>query len=77
MSFDKYIERIKRIDKMIQLEATGSPKALSIKIGISERMVYEYINKMKSLGAPITYNESKSTYLYTEPVVFECIFKKI
>lgn len=70
------LERIRRIDKLIQLKATGSPEELSKKLCISKRLVYDYILKMKTLGAPIEYCGKRKSYQYTEPVSFECKFIK-
>jgi biotin operon repressor len=68
------IERVKRMDKLIQLKATGTPKELSIKIGISERGVFDNIKKMKKLGAPIEYCKINKSYIYTKPSNFQCYF---
>jgi len=49
----KYINRLKAIDQLIKLKATGSPKELADKLGISERQIYKYISDLKELGAKI------------------------
>lgn len=64
MSVIKYLDRIRKIDKLIRLEATGSPKDLSKKIGVSERTVYDYISYMRELGAPIEFSEIHNSYIY-------------
>ena len=58
--------RLEHLDNLIRLKATGDPKALAKKLNISLRGVYDYINMLKSLGAPINYNRHKSTYYYDE-----------
>lgn len=70
------IHRIKRIDKLISLKATGTPKELSETLGISKRQIHNDLLKMKELGAPIKYCEIHKSYVYTEPVSFECDFTK-
>lgn len=56
---------IERIDKLIRIEATGSPKQLAQKLNLTERSVYNYINMMKKeFQAPIAYSHSKRSYIY-------------
>ena len=70
------IDRITRIDKLIKHKATGTPKELSEKIGISKRQVHNDLSKMKALGAPIKYCELSRSYVYTDTVTFKCDFRK-
>lgn len=65
MAFTKDIERCRRLDQLIRLEATGSPKVLAERMKISERKVYEYLGQMKEMGAPILYNRHRNSYIYT------------
>ena len=72
-----FIERIKfieRIDHLIRSHATGSPKNLSEKLYISERHVYNLINIMKEMGAPIFYCQHSQSYRYDEEVFFNSGF---
>ena len=71
------IERIERIDKLIQKKATGTPQELSNKLGVCERMVFDYIKEMKKRGAPILFCKKIKSYIYTTSTYFECNFKKI
>jgi predicted DNA-binding transcriptional regulator YafY len=56
--------RIARIDYLIRIKATGTPSQLAERLGMSERSVYEYINLMKELGAPIKFNSYRQSYYY-------------
>ena len=61
----RYIERIKYIDYLIRTKTTGCPKELAVKLKLSERMVYEYINTLrKDFSAPIKYSRVQQTYYY-------------
>ena len=60
----KYINKLLRINTLVKLRATGSPKELAAKLGISERSVYEYIHNMKELGAPIAFSYYHNSYIY-------------
>lgn len=75
--FLKYLERVENIHQMISSNQAGKPYDFSKKLNISESMLYKCIIVMKTLGAPIIYDKHLSKYYYTEPVTFECSFKKI
>ena len=64
------IERLEKLDALIQLEKTGTPFDAAEKLDISERQFYRLISFMKNLGAEIKYCKIKQTYVYTEPVQF-------
>ena len=63
MSLKKYIDRFKRIDQLIRLKATGTPKELAEKLHISEALLYLTLSEMKELGAPICYDKSSKTII--------------
>jgi hypothetical protein len=53
------------MDALILNEMTGSPKHLALKLGLSERSVYNYIAFMKNqLNAPIKYDYQRQSYVY-------------
>jgi predicted DNA-binding transcriptional regulator YafY len=62
----RYINKMMRINTLVKLRATGSPRELANKLGISERSVYEYISNMKELGAPIAFSYSHNSYIYCQ-----------
>ena len=66
--------RLERIDHLIRIKATGTPTELASKLGISERSVYEYLNLMKELGAPIKFNSYRQSYYYDEDGGFNISF---
>ncbi|RIJ46176.1 helix-turn-helix domain-containing protein [Maribellus luteus] len=68
------IELIERIDQLIRLKATGSPKALAEKLNVSESTIYRIVDTIKELGAPVDYNLVYQSYVYTEEVNFLCGF---
>ncbi|MBP8994197.1 MAG: HTH domain-containing protein [Bacteroidales bacterium] len=61
----KYINRLKRIDHLIKLQITGSPKELAEKLEISERQIYRYLDNLQELGAIIEFDKSQNSYVYT------------
>lgn len=76
MAFYDTLNRLKRLDCLIQSKSTGTPNELAEKLDISERWVYENINVLKKLGAPIKYCETTRSYLYEEVGQFLVEFKK-
>ena len=64
MSVITYINRLKVIDQLIKLRMTGSPKKLSVKLEISERQVFRYIEDLKELGGEIEFNKTFNSYVY-------------
>lgn len=68
----KQIQRIERLHQLILLKATGRPKKCAERLNISERQLYNTIDLMKELGAPIYYDASSRSYCYAYNV--ECLF---
>lgn len=58
------ISNIQRLDQLIRIKATGSPSNLAMKLEVSERCIYNYINLMKDLGAPIKFCRYRKSYYY-------------
>lgn len=77
MSFLDCIERINRLDNLIRLEMTGSPKKMAENFDISERQVYRLIETMRDLGAQIEYSKIKESYIYLAPVKFRFGFDSL
>lgn len=70
MNLISKIELIARVDALIRRKGTGTPQNLSIRLGISKRNVFNLINTMKEMGAPIYFCKSRNSYCYEEEVVF-------
>jgi transcriptional antiterminator len=69
MSLSSHVILYKRIKKLIQLRATGSPEDLANKLNISERQLYNYISDMKSFGYNIGYSKMQQTYYFSEEAI--------
>jgi len=68
------IELIERIDQLIRLKATGTPKCLAEKLDISEASLYRLIDTVKEMGAPVEFNIRYQSYIYANDVNFICGF---
>jgi predicted transcriptional regulator len=64
MSITKYIERLRKIDTLISMMATGTPLQFAEKIGIRRSTLYQTLQELKSLGIEIKYSSSRQTYYY-------------
>lgn len=60
----KQIQRIERLHQLIKLKSTGSAKQCASKLEISERQLYNTLELMKALGAPIYFDISVGSYCY-------------
>ena len=70
----KQIAYLERVDRLIRLKATGSPKQLAKRLDVSEATVFRLIDTMKILNAPISYDFTIQSYTYSELVAFKCGF---
>jgi predicted DNA-binding transcriptional regulator YafY len=61
------IKNIQLLIEFIEKTETGNPAELAAKLGVSERMIYKYLDILKSeFNVPIKYNHSKKTYFFSE-----------
>ncbi len=59
--------KIKHFIHLVEKQRTGNAKTAAEKIGISERMIFNYVNILKTqLNAPINYNRNKQTFVFNE-----------
>jgi transcriptional antiterminator len=59
------IGKIQKLIEDIHSGNTGSPKEISQKLGVSERMVYKYIEIIKvEFKAPVKYSRLNQTYFF-------------
>lgn len=70
------LERLERIDRLIRIKGTGTPAELAARLKMSERNIYQYLNLMKELGAPIKFDPFRETYYYSEEGQFIICFQR-
>lgn len=74
----KVHQRLSYLNHLIKQRATGSPKELSRKLGITERAWYKFRDELvNDLNLPIDYCPHSRSYVYTEEGSFEIGFKKL
>lgn len=70
----KQIALLERVDQLIRLKATGRPKKLAERLEVSEATVFRMIETMKELNAPVYYDLTCQSYVYTQQTEFKCGF---
>lgn len=65
MEFLQKIQVIERVDKLIKLKATGTADDLSKRLCVSRRSVYNILELMRRMDAPIEYCQTSRTYYYS------------
>jgi transcriptional antiterminator len=65
------IIKIKQFIQLVEKQRTGSPKEVAVKLGVSNRMIHNYVQLLKtSFNAPIEYNRYKKSYYFKEDGFF-------
>ncbi|GAB4236176.1 MAG: hypothetical protein Tsb0034_10720 [Ekhidna sp.] len=64
MNFIRQIERLKRLNKLIEQEQTGTPDELAARLGIKRRTLYDLLENIKALGAEVEYDRKSKTFYY-------------
>ena len=62
-SFEQ-LERLKRMNRLIKEERTGSPQEFAKRLGVSKSHLYRCIEEVRELGAPIRFCRTRQTYFY-------------
>ncbi len=68
------VNRIRRIDEMIRTRRTGPPAQFARALGMSRSRLFETLQELRTLGAPIGYCRDRQSYEYLHPVEFHIGF---
>ncbi len=66
MNSIKSLKRLQQLHLLIENEQTGSPRELSNRMQISERLIYSLLEQLKDFGAKVSYDRTRKTYYYRE-----------
>jgi len=66
MSLIKYVERLRRMDSLISMMATGNPEAFARKMGLRRSTLFQSLQEMRELGVNIKYSCSRQSYYYAD-----------
>lgn len=64
MQFEKYVSRMHYLQELIEKQGTGTPKELANRLGISERMLYRYIETLKTSEKPVMFCRRRRSYVF-------------
>jgi hypothetical protein len=76
MNFYDKSHLILRLDQMIRLRFRGNADSLSRRLGVSRSTFFRLLDDMKSLEAPIEYDETGQFYYYEKVGRFQLGFFK-
>jgi predicted DNA-binding transcriptional regulator YafY len=79
MKVFEYLDRIGRLNRMVQCRHTGTPAEFARQLGVSRTCLYEMIDELRSRGAPIVYSKSTKTFYYSHPyeITITCSLKPL
>jgi biotin operon repressor len=66
MSLIKYIERLRRMDTLISMKATGPPETFADKLGIKRSTLFQSLQEMREMGVNIKYSCCRQSYYYAD-----------
>jgi transcriptional antiterminator len=61
--YEKFERRIKYLNELIEKQCTGTPKELAGRLGISERMLYYYLDDLKT-SKEIRFCRKRKSYVF-------------
>jgi hypothetical protein len=64
MKAKEQIERLERMNRLIKAEHTGNPQQFASQLRICKSHLFNLIEEMKIMGAPIKYSRIRMTYYY-------------
>ncbi len=65
------LNTLERLDQLIRMKATGTPKELARRLEVSERQVYNLVNDLRTMGAEISFNQCRGSYQYDAEIYFD------
>ncbi len=79
MKVFEQINRLKQIHKMIKGEVTGSPDIFASCLSISKRQLYNILDEIRLMGAPVEYDKLRCTYYYryAYEIKMEILFRSL
>lgn len=64
------LRQLERLDQLIRLKATGSPKDLAQRMDVSERTIYNLMDNLRTFGAEVGYCRNRESYYYENDIKF-------
>ncbi len=61
----EYVERINLMHQLIKEQRTGRPEEFAKRLNLSKARLFQLIEELRLMGAPIAYSRFLETYYYT------------
>lgn len=61
-----HLERMKKTNKLLKEEKTGTPEMFANQLNIGKRQLYNILDNLKIIGASIKYCRKRETFFYEE-----------
>ncbi len=65
MKLFDHIERLNRLNELIEHKRTGTPEELAHRLQLSVAMIYKLMEELRWRGAPIEYSRELRSYYYS------------
>ena len=66
MSLIKYLDRLRRMDSLISMKATGTPDEFAEKLGLKRSTLFQSLQEMREMGVNIKYSCIRQSYYYAD-----------
>jgi len=60
-----YLKRLEKIHQLIKATNTGTPKEFAHTLGVSQSLLYNILDDLKTRGFPIVYSRNLKSYTYS------------
>jgi biotin operon repressor len=68
MNLIEQLEMLERLDKIIERKGTGTADELALRLKISRRSVFNYLDKLRYYGAEIAFCNTRKSFYYVDDV---------
>jgi len=63
--YEKYEKRISYLKELIEKQSTGTPKELAKRLGISERMLYNYFDPLRNSERTVRFDRKRKSFIFS------------
>lgn len=63
MKFDEYLEKLNKLQQLVNISDTGTPKKLAKKLNVSERTARRMVQKLRHHKMPVVFNRKIKSYV--------------
>lgn len=64
MNYSDYLQSFEKLIKMLDCANTSTPDCLTLKLKVSRRTLFRYLDQLRTKGAIIRYSKRSETYYF-------------